>query len=130
MAGSKRWFSYTLDDGTTCGVQLDESNTEFLNGAGAAVPAPGARPPRQAPKGTVLRSVYYSTTDGLRTLRLVALNQTIFASAGPNSPALPNPFTGTGPGSGALSFRRKVAERSRAPFFNADTGLTDGDTPG
>lgn len=131
MAGSLRWFNYVLDDGTNCGVFLDESNTEQINGGAANVPPVGSRPTRQRPQGTRLRSILYKSPDGSRSIRCVALNQTIYAAIPANFATLPNPFPPTtGPGSGTLAFWDKIPERVRPPRFGGDTGITDGDTPG
>lgn len=126
MAGSKRWFAYTMDDGTVVGVQLDESNTEAINGTAANNPA--TAPVRQAPKGTRLRYITYRSADGLRKIRCVALNQTVYNAIPAANRTISNPIGGTGPGSGTLTFDNKTPERVRVPKFG-DTGLTDGDTP-
>lgn len=124
MAGSKRWFVYTLDDGTSTGVLLDESNTEGINGGAANTPLAATAPTRQAPKGTKLRSIYYASADGNRVIKVVALNPTIYS-------AIPGTFrTITDPlGGGTLNFIRKRPEVVKAPAFGVDTGLTDGDNP-
>lgn len=125
MAGSKRWFSYTLDDGSTCGVFLDESNTEVINGGAANPPPAISAPTRNYPSGTRLRSIYYASADGNRVLRCIALNQTIFAAIPASLRTIPDPLT-TG---ATLTFIRKRGEVVRTPAFGADTGLTDGDSP-
>jgi hypothetical protein len=124
MAGSRRWFSYVLDDGTTVGVNLDESNTEAINGAAANVPPAASAPTRNYPSGTRLRSIYYSSADGNRVIRCVALNATIYAGIPANLRTITDPISG-----GTLSFLRKSPERVKAPTF-FDTGLNDGDAPG
>ena len=124
MAGSKRWFSYQLDDGTNGGVFLDESNTETINGGASNTPLAGA-PTRQVPKGTRLRAIYYKSTDGNRTLKIYALNQTIYSAIPANLRTIADPLT---PGQN-LVFDRKRPEITRAPAFGIDTGLTDGDNP-
>lgn len=125
MAGSKRWFIYTMDDNSTVGVLLDESNTEVINGGAANPPNAGTSPTRQAPKGTKLRSIYYASPDGNRIIRCVALNPTIYSAIPANQRTIPDPL-----GSGNLSFIRKRPEVTRVPAFGTDTGLTDGDSPG
>jgi hypothetical protein len=125
MAGSKRWFNYTLDDGTNCGIFLDESNTEALNGGAANVPSAAARPTRNIPKGTKPRSIYYQSADGNRVIRCIALNATIYAGVPAALGTITDPL-----GGGTLTFLRKRPEVVKAPAFGVDTGLTDGDTPG
>jgi hypothetical protein len=126
MAGSKRWFNYILDDGTVVGAQLDESNTEAINGTAANVPGAATAATRNYPSGTKLRSIYYSSTDGNRIIRCVALNATIYAGIPAANRTIPDPLN---PGN-TLTFLRKRPEVSRSPNFAADTGLTDGDSPG
>jgi hypothetical protein len=128
MAGSKRWFVYTLDDGTTCGIQADESNVEAVNGGAASEPTPISRPTRQAPKGTRIRSAVFKSANGLRTLVIPVLNQTIYNGVPANFPTLTDPIGGNG--AAALNFDRLIPEKSRRPKWGVDTGLTDGDTPG
>jgi hypothetical protein len=127
MAGSKRWFQYTLDDGTNVAVQLDESNTEAVNGAVANIPA--SPPTRQAPKGTKLRTITYASADGLRKIRCVALNNTIYGAIPASLGSIPNPLPAAGGGGGTLFFDSKQPERVRSPKFRSDTGLNDGDSP-
>lgn len=121
MAGSKRWFSYVSDTGQTWAVQLDESNTEALNGAAAAVPAAAARPLFLQPQGTRLRRVSYISADGLRTIFCVALTTAIYTAANTATPTIPSPI-----GTGTLAFRERIPERVKSPRW-ADTGQLDGD---
>ena len=130
MAGSKRWFAYTLDDGTSVGILADESNVEAVNGAASNTPIVGSRPTRGAPKGTRLRFISYKSDDGLRTVRIPVLNTTIYGAIPAALQTIPNPITpGAGEGGGNLIFDYKRGEVSRIPKFGIDTGLTDGDKP-
>lgn len=130
MAGSLRWFRYTLDDGENVGVFLDESNTEVLNGGVANTPPIGQRPTRQRPNGTRLRSITYKTADGLRTIKCVALTQQIYAGVPAALATIPNPLPASGTtGGGQLAFWSKQPELVKPPRFGIDTGLNDGDNP-
>jgi hypothetical protein len=129
MAGSLKWFQYTLDDGTNCGVFLDESNTEAVNGGAANTPPVGSRPTRQRPVGTRLRSILYKSTDGLRSIRCVALNLTIYGAIPASLSSIANPLPAAGGGGGNLIFWDKTPERVRTPRFGLDSGLNDGDNP-
>lgn len=128
MAGSKRWFSYLMDDGTSVGIQADESNIEAINGTAANDPGVNG-PVRQAPKGTTLRRAVYSSADGLRKITIPVLNPTIYGALPGSLRTITNPFAGTGTGSGILTFERKRPEVTKQPKFGGDTGLTDGDVP-
>jgi hypothetical protein len=125
MAGSKRWFQYTLDDGTNVGVLLDESNTEVINGGIANPPPVASAPTRQVPKGTKLRSIFYTSPDGNRVIRCIALTPTIYNGIPANLRTIPDPLGGPAP----LTFIRKNPEKVKTPAFAVDTGLNDGDTP-
>jgi hypothetical protein len=124
MAGSKRWFSYQLDDGTTAGIFLDESNTEAVNGGAANPPAVTSRPTRNIPAGTKARSVFYQSVDGNRVIKITVLNPTIYNGIPANLATIPDPL-----GTGTLAFLRKRPEIVRSPNFGVDTGINDGDTP-
>lgn len=128
MAGSKRWFVYTLDDGLTVGIQADESNIEALNGGAANDPTNLTAPTRQAPKGTKLRTAYYQNSAGTRTIAIPVLNQTIYNAIPASFRTIPDPIGGAG--AGVLTFIRKRPETTKSPKFNVDTGLNDGDNPG
>jgi hypothetical protein len=126
MAGSKRWFLYVMDDGTQVGIQADESNIKAINGGAANVPPVASRPTRTAPAGTKLRFVQYVSTDGNRRIRVPCLTQTIYGAIPAALGTITDPITTAN----TLSFDLKRAEVVRSPKFGADTGLTDGDSPG
>jgi hypothetical protein len=128
MAGSRRWFQYTLDDGTAVGIQADESNVEAVNGGNANVPA--SPPTRQAPKGTRLRAVRYRSSDGKRVITIPILTSTVYASIPASLGTISNPLGATGEGGGTLYFDSKIPEKVKVPKFAIDSGLTDDDTPG
>lgn len=124
MAGSLKWFQYQLDDGTNVGILADESNVELVNGSAANTPPPASAPTRQAPKGTRLRYVFYSSVDGDRTIKIAALTPTIYNGIPANFRTITDPL-----GGGTLTFVRKRPEIVKSPVFGVDTGLTDGDNP-
>lgn len=125
MAGSKRWFAYTMDDGTVVGIQADESNIESVNGGAAAPPPAASQPTRQLPKGTRVRRAYYTSSAGTRTIVIPILNATIYNAIPASLSTITDPIAGTG----NLTFLRKRPEIVRSPIFGVDTGLTDGDSP-
>jgi hypothetical protein len=130
MAGSRRWFVYTLDDGTNVSLNGDESNIEAVNGTAAVDPPVANRPPRQIPNGVTPRYVVYASADGTRKLKIPVLNVVIYNSLPASVPTIPNPFgTVVGTGGGILSFERKGPEKIRPAKFGVDTGINDGDTP-
>jgi hypothetical protein len=126
MAGSKRWFLYVLDDGSSVGIQADESNVEAINGTAAAVPPVASRPTRTAPAGTKLRFVQYVSTDGNRKIRIPCLTPTIYGAIPAANATITDPITPAN----TLVFDYKRAEVPRQPKFGTDTGINDGDSPG
>lgn len=123
MAGSLKWFVYTTDDGTDFALELDESNTEAVNGATQDyVPAVAIK--YNLPKNVVPRSAYYRSADGTRTIRCVALTRTIYDGIPTNVSSIADPIAG---GSATLGLIRVRPEVIRNLPFAGDTGLTDGD---
>jgi len=122
MAGSRKWFVYTSDEGTDFGIQLDESNTEAVNG-GTQDYATGVTIPFALPRNIKPRRVFYTNAARTRTISCVALTPTIYAGliAG-GVPTITDPIAGTG----NLGFVRAVGEQISLPQ-PLDTGLDDGD---
>ena len=122
MAGSNKWFVYTTDDNEEYGIQLDESNTEELNGStNDFVPALSIK--YALPRNLRPRSVYYRNAAGTRTIRCIALTPTIYAGALVGKPTINDPLT-SGQTLGLIRLRPEVI--TRLPFAQ-DTGLNDGD---
>lgn len=123
MAGSRKWFVYTDDAGTDYALNLDESNTEAVNASGLGFPAGG--PPDALPRNIKPREIFYSNATRTRTIRCVALTQTIYNGAIAGGVAtIVDPIAGTG----NLALSRANGERRRVPT-PLDTGLDDGDQP-
>lgn len=121
MAGSKKWFVYTTDQGDDFAILADESNTEALN-AGTQDYASGVTITYSLPKNVRPRAAVYSNADGTRTIRCYALTQTIYNGALAGVPTITDPIAG-----GTLSLSRLEPERIKLLPIAADTGLTDGD---
>lgn len=122
MAGSRKWFVYTTDSGTDYGIQLDESNTEAVNG-GTQDLADGVSIPFALPRNVKPRRVYYTNADRTRTISCVALTPTIYNGLVSGAvPTISDPIAGTG----TLGFVRAVGEQVTLPI-PLDTGLNDGD---
>lgn len=122
MAGSLKWFVYTTDDGTDFAIKLDESNTEAVNGATQDYVA-GTAFRFAIPKNLKPRHAVYQSPDGVRSIKCVALTQTIYAGVPANVTSITDPL----PPNNTLGLVRIVPERlSPLPFAN-DTGINDGD---
>jgi hypothetical protein len=124
MAGSIKDFVYTADDGTDFAIGLDESNTEAVNGATQDYVA-GLGIRYRIPSNVVPRSAYYSSADGKRVIRCVALTQTIYNGLAASVPTIVDPFDPAGLATlGLVRLRPEVIKRLPK---GGDTGLDDGD---
>lgn len=125
MAGSRKDFIYTDDTGSEFAINLDESNTEAINGTAGQVTVANT-PQDYVPRNVKVREVFYTNAARTRTIRCVPLTQAIYlALLTPPFPPLPDPIDAAGP---VLTLGRANGERRRVPKA-ADTGLTDGDQP-
>lgn len=123
MAGSRKWFIYTDDAGVDYAINLDESNTEALNASENPYTSTGTK--AALPRNIKPREIFYSNAARTRTIRCVALTQTIYAAAITGSVGtITDPIAGTG----TLALSRANGERRRIPT-PLDTGLDDGDQP-
>jgi hypothetical protein len=122
MAGSRKWFVYTTDAGDDYAIQLDESNTEAVNGAAQDF-VDGLGSLAAVPRNIKPREIFYSNQSGTRVIRCVALTNTIYTGAiGGGVTTITDPIAGTG----NLTLIRANGEKFRIPYA-IDTGLDDGD---
>jgi hypothetical protein len=121
MAGSKKWFIYTTDGGIDFAILLDESNTEAVNGSTQDL-LDTSTVQLAVPRNIRPRSLFYSNTDGTRTIKCVALTPTIYTGAPVSVPTIPDPL-----GTGTLRLVRVRAEVLSPLPRGIDTGLNDGD---
>ncbi len=126
MAGSRKDFVYTDDTGDTFAINLDESNTEAVNGTTGTLTANSA-PQNYVPRNVKVREVFYSNTQRTRTIRCVALTPAIYSALlTPPFADIPDPLDSTN--AAGLFLSRANGERRRVPIAR-DTGLNDGDQP-
>jgi hypothetical protein len=121
MAGSKKWFIYTIDQGTDFALLADESNTEALN-AGTQDYVDGLTIQIALPRNITPRAAVYANAAKTRVIRCYALTQSIYNGALTNQPTIDDPI-----GTGSLALIRLEPERIRILPVELDTGLTDGD---
>lgn len=122
MAGSRKWFVYTDDLGSDWGINLDESNTEAVNGSTQDLVA-GTSVANAVPRNIKPREVFYTNAAKTRTIRCVCLTQTIYnAVIGGTVPSITDPVAGTG----SLGLIRANGERRQLPV-PLDTAINDGD---
>lgn len=122
MAGSKKYFVYTLDDGSDFALLADESNTEAVNG-GTQDYADGVTIRYTLPKNVVPRRLIYANAARTRKITCYALTQTIFNGAPGAVPTITDPIAGVG----SLSLIQIKPESLKQLPIALDTGLDDGD---
>ena len=121
MAGSKKYFVYTANDGTEFALLADESNTEALN-AGTQDYADGVSVLYELPKNLQPRYAEYANAAKTRKIRCYALTAGIFTGAAVGVPTITDPIAGTG----TLFLVKLQPERLKRLPIALDTGLTDG----
>lgn len=122
MAGSKKYFVYTTDDGDDYALLADEGNTEAVS-AGTQDYADGVVIKDELPRNIRPRYAEYQNAAGTRKIKCYALTPTIFSGIVIGAPTITDPIAGTG----TLTLRKlQPEERKRLPIA-LDTGLTDGD---
>ena len=121
MAGSRKWFIYTTDFGDDFALNLDESNTEAINGSTQDYIS-GTTVLNALPRNFRPRAAVYQNAAGTRTIRCVALTNTIYSGVLTNAPTITDPIDG-----GTLTLKRLEPEKVRLLPIPNDTGLTDGD---
>lgn len=121
MAGSKKYFVYTTDQGDDFALLADESNTEVVNGG--TQDFPNGTPPTlyTLPRNVTPRQLIYRSVDGTVTRRVYALTPAILAGAGGAVASFPDPVSGQ-----TVNLVRQLGEIIAFPF-GPDTGQQDGD---
>lgn len=121
MAGSKKYFVYTCDDGTEFALLADESNTEAVNG-GTQDYADGVSIIYELPRNIKPRKLVYANIQGTRKISCYALNQATFTGAVIAVRTIADPIQ-----AGTLSLVDTVPEERKRIPIAADTGINDGD---
>jgi hypothetical protein len=115
MAGSKRWYVYTTNNGTDFAINLDESNTAETS----ATPTFWGSTDSifTLPRNIRPRGYYYESSTSTRRIFLTFLTQTDFDAA---PASIDDPLT-----AGATLVRGTPREERRRPVPRPfDTGLT------
>jgi len=124
MAGSLKDFEYTTDSGSVFAINLDESNTEAVNGATGDYTDTSTAIFR-LPGNIVPRRAYYSSPTGDRVIQCVVLTQAIYNALAATTPTIIDPLDAGGTATLRLTrIRPEMINRLPRPD---DTGLTDGD---
>jgi hypothetical protein len=121
MAGSKKYFVYTTDNGTDFALLADESNTEAVNG-GTQDYANGVSIIFELPRNLRPRRLIYANVARTRKITCYALTQAIFAGATTAVLTIADPIQ-----AGTLSLIDAIPEERKRIPIAADSGLDDGD---
>ena len=124
MAGSRKWFVYTADDGTDYAIQLDESNTEAVMDGGEGDYSDTSEVNISVPRNITPRQVVYASNDRTREIRCTVLTAAQYGDivGGTSVQTITDPIDDTQ----TLVLIRGKGEQISIPFA-ADTGQTDGD---
>lgn len=121
MAGSKKYFVYTTNDGVDFALLADESNTEAVNG-GTQDYADGVSIRYELPRNVKPRRLVYANPTGTRKITCYALTTTIFDGAPIAVGSIADPFQ-----AGVLTLVDQIPEERKRIPISIDTGLNDGD---
>lgn len=121
MAGSLKWFLYTVSGGGTFGIRMDESNGEAIGNTDVT---DADLPLQELPKGIKPRYVLYRSADGLTTRRIPVTGNTIDIGDLPATITVANPIVG---GAGIVLNRQSLVGEVQRPVIAVDTAQTDGD---
>jgi len=122
MAGSIKYFEYTLDNGDIFALAADESNVEAIMGESGDYDADSTTQ-YHLPANITPRYGVYSNPAKTRNIRIPVLNTTVYNALEDDAPTITDPIAGTG----TLTLTRKTPEIIRLLPIAEDTGLTDGD---
>lgn len=123
MAGSKKYFIYTTDDGTAFGLLADESNVEAVMEGSAGDYTASNDEKYLVPSNLKPRCAVYSSTSGTRKIKIPVLTRAKYDSLPTDVPTITDPVAGTG----TLMLTQMIPERITLMPMAGDTGLTDGD---
>jgi hypothetical protein len=121
MAGSRKWFIYTADNGTDYAIEADESNVEAFAAGTQDYPVSASAPVHAVPRNIKPRhAVFGGATQG-STIKVPIITQTIY-NALTGASTMIDPLDP----SLTLALLYKRPEQIRLPK-GIDTGKADGD---
>lgn len=121
MAGSRKWFIYTTDNGQDFAIEADESNVEAFAGGTQDYPDTGTPPIYAIPRNLTPRTATFVGQGVNRQLTVPVITPTIYNALNGTS-TMPDPFDADE----TLTLSFKTPEKIRLPK-GPDTGLNDGD---
>lgn len=121
MAGSKKWFVYTADNGTDYAIEADESNVEAFAAGTQDYPEVGSPPIHAVPRNIKPRHAVFGGLANQSNIKVPIITQTIYNSL-TGSSTMPDPLDAAI----SLPLLYKRPEVIRLPK-GKDTGKSDGD---
>jgi len=121
MAGSLKWFLYTVQGGGTFGIKMDESNGEAIGNTDVT---DADLPLQELPKGIKPRYVLYRSADGLTSRRIPVTGNNIDLTDLPATITVASPIVG---GAGIVLNRQSLVGEVQRPVIAIDTAQLDGD---
>lgn len=121
MAGSLKWFLYTIQGGGQFGIRMDESNGEAIGNTDVT---DADLPLAALPRTIIPRYVLYRSADGLTTRRIPVTGNTIDIADLPATITVASPIVAA---AGIVLNRQSLVGEIQRPVIAVDTAQTDGD---
>lgn len=121
MAGSLKWFKYTIQGGDSFGIRMDESNGEAIGNTDVV---DADLPLAELPKGIKPRYVIYRSADGLTSRKIPVTGNTIDLTDLPATITVASPIVAA---AGIVLNRQSLVGEVQRPVISVDTAQQDGD---
>ncbi len=121
MAGSIKFFRYTINGGTNFAIKMDESNGEAIGNTDLIE---ADLPIQELPKNIKPRYVLYRSSDGLTSRRIPVTGNTIDITDLPAAITVASPIVAA---AGIILNRQSLVGEVQRPVVAIDTAQLDGD---
>lgn len=121
MAGSLKFFKYTVQGGGEFGIKMDESNGEAIGNTDVV---DADLPLAYLPKNIIPRYVLYRSVDGLTTRRITVTGNNVDITDLPATITVASPIVAA---AGIVLNRQSLVGEIQRPVIAIDTAQLDGD---